>query len=241
MSDGRHQEWRLGFEFNAPLGFRRELATVRNRQLDLQRAKSRLHDMELEITHQLSSAVRSLDEQHRIAQTSFARFNAAKDQVEAEQTRYEQGASRLDLLLEAQRLQADAERDFHQALVNYNVAIAGVHLRKGSLLEYNGVVLAEGPSPAKAYLDAHTLARQRDASYYLDYGFTRPSVVSRGPVQQLVGASDRTDQESSGLSGLEDLLPAEEIDAPSGTIDEVDSASEASPSDYDYGSLGGLN
>mgnify|MGYP006961823076 CR=1 FL=1 len=29
-----------------------------------------------------------------------------------------------------------------------------VHFRKGSLLEYNGVYLAEGPWPAKAYFDA---------------------------------------------------------------------------------------
>ena len=44
--------------------------------------------------------------------------------------------------------------------------------------------LAEGPWPAKAYFDAHRRARARDAAYFLDYGFTRPDVVSLGPADQ---------------------------------------------------------
>ena len=59
-----------------------------------------------------------------------------------------------------------------------------VHYRKGSLLDFNGVYLAEGPWPGKAYFDALRLARKRDASLYLDYGFTRPGVISRGPHAQ---------------------------------------------------------
>jgi hypothetical protein len=59
-----------------------------------------------------------------------------------------------------------------------------MHFRKGSLLEYNGVYLAEGPWPGKAYFDAMRRARQRDAALYVDYGFTRPGVISRGPIPQ---------------------------------------------------------
>ena len=45
---------------------------------------------------------------------------------------------------------------------------------------HKGVYLAEGPWPGKAYFDAMRRARQRDAAMYLDYGFTRPNVFSRG-------------------------------------------------------------
>ncbi len=38
-----------------------------------------------------------------------------------------------------------------------------VHYRKGSLLDYDGVYLAEGQWPAKAYFDAMRQARKRDA------------------------------------------------------------------------------
>ena len=41
--------------------------------------------------------------------------------------------------------------------------LSQVHFRKGSLLEYNGVYLAEGPWPGKAYFDARRRARARDA------------------------------------------------------------------------------
>ncbi|MFH1921402.1 MAG: hypothetical protein ABIP48_16175, partial [Planctomycetota bacterium] len=51
----------------------------------------------------------------------------------------------------------------------------------------NGVYLTEGPWPAKAYFDATRLARARDASLYLDYGFTRPKVISRGAYEQHPG------------------------------------------------------
>jgi hypothetical protein len=46
------------------------------------------------------------------------------------------------------------------------------------------VFLAEGPWPGKAYFDAMREARKRDAATYIDYGYTRPDVFSRGPVQQ---------------------------------------------------------
>ena len=76
-----------------------------------------------------------------------------------------------------------------------------VHFRKGSLLEYNGVYLAEGPWPAKAYFDAKRRARQRDAGLYMDYGFTRPAVFSQGPFPQF--------QHTDGTSGNTGPIPTE--------------------------------
>ena len=64
-----------------------------------------------------------------------------------------------------------------------------MHFRKGSLLEYNGVYLAEGPWPGKAKFDALRRARQRDASTFLDYGFNRPGVISQGPHAQFQAPS----------------------------------------------------
>jgi hypothetical protein len=49
------------------------------------------------------------------------------------------------------------------------------------------VKLTEGPWAGKAYFDAHRRARERDASHYLDYGFTRPNVISRGEYNQQAG------------------------------------------------------
>jgi outer membrane protein TolC len=187
LSEGRFQEWRLGVDVKMPLGARAGHAAVRNSQLTLARDKARLEDLELEISHGLTDAVQRLDANYALTQTAFLQRSAAETQVKRLEAKVDVGAVPLDLLLDAQRREADAERAFFQSLLQYNLAILEVHYRKGSLLEYCGVALQEGPWPAKAYFDALIRARQRDASYYFDYGFTRPDVVSRGPVEQNVG------------------------------------------------------
>jgi len=187
MTGGEFQEWRLGLELSVPLGFRKELAGVRSAQLSLARERAVLQDMELEISHQLAFAVRDLETNHVLAETNFNRAIAAQRQVDAVAAAYDAGTITLDVLLETQRRLAQAKSDYYRTLVNFNVSIADVHYRKGTLLEYNGVCLAEGPWPAKAYFDAKRLARARDASFYLDYGFTRPNVISRGPIPQRTG------------------------------------------------------
>jgi outer membrane protein TolC len=194
LFSGQFQEWQAGAQFLMPLGFRRELATVRHHQLQLARERARLQDEELEASHALVEAVRNVDTNFALAQTNFNRRVAAERQVEAVQAAYDAGTVTLDQLLDAQRRRAEAESSYYRSIVDYNRSIAQLHFRKGSLLEYNGVFLSEGPWPGKAYFDAHRRARQRDASIYLDYGHSRPGVFSRGSVTQsfeALGADSR--------------------------------------------------
>jgi hypothetical protein len=184
LLSGQFQEWQAGAQFNMPLGFRRELATVRHHQLQLARERARLQDEELEASHALVEAVRNIDTNFALSQTNFNRRVAAERQVDAVQAAYDAGTVTLDQLLDAQRRRAEAESSYARAIVDYNRSISQLHFRKGSLLEYNGVFLSEGPWPGKAYFDAHRRARQRDASLYLDYGHSRPGIFSRGVVTQ---------------------------------------------------------
>lgn len=222
LLDGKYQEWQLGFEFRVPIGFRREMAGVRNAQLTLARERAVLQEMELELSHQLASAFRDLADNYVISQTNFNRRVAAKNEVDAVRSAYETGAATLDLLLDAQRRLAEAENDYYRSLIEYNQAIANVHYRKGSLLEYNGVCLAEGPWPGKAYFDAQRRARARDAGLYLNYGFTKPRVFSRGPVEQMPGGVGvplgdplaPTPDAMLPMDPAPSAAPAEEIPAP---------------------------
>ncbi|MCE9631794.1 MAG: TolC family protein [Planctomycetia bacterium] len=184
LFQGQFQEWQAGAQFQMPLGFRRELATVRHHQLQLARERARLQDEELEASHGLVEAVRNVDTNFALSQTNFNRRVAAERQVEAVQAAYDANTVTLDQLLDAQRRRAEAESAYYRSVVDYNRSISQLHYRKGSLLEYNGVFLAEGPWPGKAYFDAHRRARQRDASLYLDYGHSRPGVFSRGTISQ---------------------------------------------------------
>jgi hypothetical protein len=138
----------------------------------------------LELAHVLTNSIRDLDRNYQVSRTTFNRRVAAMKQVQAVKASYEVGTATLDMLLDAQRRLADAEIAYYRALVDYNVAILQVHYRKNSLLEYDGIHLAEGPWPAKAYFDARKRARERDSAHYINYGFTRPDVLSRGPMPQ---------------------------------------------------------
>ncbi|MCI0334139.1 MAG: TolC family protein [Planctomycetes bacterium] len=184
LTSGEFQEWQLGLQASIPIGFRRELSGVRHHELLLARDRALLQDLELEISHQLGDSIRDVDLQYGLTQTNFNRRVAAEAEVSAVQAQYQFQQVTLDLLLDAQRRRAEAESAYYRSLVDYNRAIMNVHYRKGSLLDYDGVYLAEGPWPGKAYFDAMRQARKRDAGLYMDYGYTRPNVVSRGPVMQ---------------------------------------------------------
>lgn len=181
LTSGDYQEWQIDLQFTLPIGFRRALTGVRHHQLLLARERAVLEDLELQISHNLADAERDLQLNHRTAQSNFNRRVAAEDEVDAVEAVYDVGTVTLDLLLEAQRRRAEAESAYYRSLVDYNRAIMRYHYAKGSLLEYNGVYLAEGPWPQKAYFDALRRARQRDASHAINYGYTRPAVISRGP------------------------------------------------------------
>jgi outer membrane protein TolC len=198
MTGGQYQEWQMGVQGSLPLGFRREMAGVRNAELQLTQERAKLQEGELELSHQLAYALRDLEANYVLTQTNFNRRIAAQRQVEAVATAYEQGTITIDVLLQAQQALAQAESEYYRSLVNYNKSITQIHYRKGSLLEYNGVYLAEGPWPGKAYFDARRRARARDASTYLDYGFTQPRVVSRGPLEQQTGEGVPYEGDESG-------------------------------------------
>ena len=102
------------------------------------------HDQEVEVVHLLTNSVRDLDRNYQVSVTTFNRRLAAAKQAEAVKASYDAGTVTLDMLLDAQRRLADAEIGYFRALVDYNAAILQVHFRKGSLLERNGILLAEG-------------------------------------------------------------------------------------------------
>jgi hypothetical protein len=201
LTSGEFQEWQLGLQLSVPIGFRRELSGIRHHELLLARDRALLQDLELEISHQMGEAIRDIDLNYGLTQTNFNQRVAAEAEVVAVDASYQADIATLDLLLDAQRRRAEAESAYYRSLVDYNKAIMNVHYRKGSLLEYDGVYLAEGQWPAKAYFDALRQARKRDASMYLDYGYTRPSVMSRGPYEQWRGTVSGNPHEMLDTSG----------------------------------------
>lgn len=177
---GNFQEFALNAEFRMPIGFRRELANVRNAQLKLAREIARLEDAELEVSKELTEAFRALEANQAIMQSSFNRWKETRIEGEHFEELEIEGVETLDVALDAQRRQSQSEIAFYTAVCEYNKVIALIHRRKGTTLPHAGIHFTEGSWTGKAYDDAHEHARRRSASRPLDYGWSRPNVISRG-------------------------------------------------------------
>ncbi|MCE9524624.1 MAG: TolC family protein [Planctomycetales bacterium] len=206
---GNFQEFGVFASGSMSVGFRRELAGVRHAQLRLAREKAFLEDMELDVATGLAKAYRNIDANYVLVQDNANRLMAARRDLEGREALRREGtgtaAETVRVVLDSQRRLTLAENAFWSAVAEYNKSIADFHNRKGSILEYNGIQFEEGPWPQKAYWDALQRARERDAGHYVNYGWTRPAVVSRGDIPQ------------GGVSGevLEGAaVPPEEVQTP---------------------------
>lgn len=187
LTGGNFQEFGARVEFTpTPFGARRALAGIQNRQLALAKAHEELREKEMMLVGELSFAWRNIDstyEQMRVLRDQWA---ANADEIKVYRDKIEKNAGELpqllDLLLRAEERRATAQRTYYQAVCEYNKSIISIHYLKGSLLDLDAIALEEGPWSNKAYWDAQELAKQRAAGTYFDYGYTRPAVVSRGPV-----------------------------------------------------------
>jgi len=159
LFDGNFQEWQMGLELSVPLGKRQAHAAMRHAELQLARDRAILHEQERTIVQSLSNAIADVDRAYSVLQTTFNRRHAARQEVAAVQAAYESDNATLDLLLESQRRQAEADGSYYRSLVEYSLALKNVQFEKGSLLSYNNIYLEEGGWPAKAYIDAEERER----------------------------------------------------------------------------------
>lgn len=153
FADGDFQESQLGVELAFPIGNRQAHAAVRNAEFLLARERSLLEEQEERIVHDLSNAFAEVDRAYHVLQTVFNRREAARERLQALQVAFEQDQAQLNLVLDAQRRYADAESHYYNTLVKYNDSIRNLHREKGSLLEYSGIHLSEGPWTNEAYAD----------------------------------------------------------------------------------------
>lgn len=181
LTEGDYQEAAVQLEVTpTAIGSRRENARVRNAQLQLKRDIAYLQDQELALVNLLADAYAKVQTHYDQAQTFLQQLAAAETEVRLRMLTYEAGQSDVNEVLQSQATRAQAETNYYRALAEYNKSISYVHYLKGSWMDYYNVTLSEGPWPQKAYWDAVERARERDASYYLNYGWTRPSVVREG-------------------------------------------------------------
>ena len=172
------------FEFSMPLGFRKGHAAVRNAELQVARERAVLNEQERQVVLDLSNALAEVKRAEKVLETNSSRRIAAKQQLAAIRAIEDPTPQMLYIELDAQRRLADATSQYYRAFVEHEIAVKNVHFEKGSILEYNGIYLAELPSPAKAYQDAFEKIKMRTrASRWAAEGAST-RVVSEGLVPQ---------------------------------------------------------
>lgn len=184
LTSGDFQEWQVGLELSVPIGYRRAFAGVRNAELLLSRARAILREQEHRVLHDAADAVAELERTRLVSATAGNRLEAAREQLAAVRAAYDADKAPLDLLLEAQRRLADAESSRFRALTEYAIAVKNVHYSKGTLLDYNSVILEEGAWNRAARADARDLAARRGHSRPLNYASRQAPNVSRGVYEQ---------------------------------------------------------
>jgi outer membrane protein TolC len=203
LTSGDFQEWQLGFEFNMPIGFREAHVAERNAELLLARERAILRDQQREVVHEAADAISETDRAYAVLQTSYNRLAANRDQLGAVGAAYDNDKVPLDLFLDAQRRVADAETDYHLNRARYSLAIKNVHFVKGTLLEYDGVFLSEGPWPGEAHYDAAIREARRSRPVPLNYASSRAPIVSAGVFDQNPGACN----DITAASTSKEILP----------------------------------
>jgi len=188
--DFQEAAFRVEFTPNA-FGARRALSGVRNTQLALARETEVLHEKEIALIHRLSEEISLMQSHYEQIEIKLNQWSASERDAKAWTDKFEVGDTNLDMILDnllrSQERRARAQQDYYRAVCEYNKSIVQVHLLKGSLLEYNNICLQEGPWAEKAYWDAEGHAKRRAAARQLDYGASRPSVISQGAYQQHTG------------------------------------------------------
>jgi len=167
LASDKFVDWSLGLRLTVPIGYRDAHAQTHITRLNLERSYRALQDYEAKAMRDLVLEYRHLQEFHEQIGIQRSQRLAAADQLNARSQRYVAGKETLDILLEAQRVFALALQNEYAAIRDYNNALAAFEFTKGTLLQRDNVMIAEGQLPQCAQKRAVEHERERSAAITL--------------------------------------------------------------------------
>ena len=167
LASGDYVNWSLGLRMDVALGYRDAHAAVRSARLSLAQSYLSLRDTERRYTQFLEQQYRAIFSTHEQIRAQRAQREAAAQQLEARNKQFQAGKGTLDFLLEAQRLWADALRAEYQSIADYNNALSRFEYAKGTIMQRDNIVIAEGGLPQCAQVRAVEHERERSSALVL--------------------------------------------------------------------------
>jgi len=178
--------WTLGFRADVALGTRDANAATRAAQLNLARSFVTLKNQELKAERFLAGVYQNLFSAYRQIETSREQRVALGEQLKGLYARIQAGRDSLIVILDAQQKFAAALSSEHNAIANYNIAIAGMQYAKGTLMQYNNVQIADGPLPACTLARAADHEARRTAGIVARQRQTVPTSDGPNPLPALI-------------------------------------------------------
>jgi outer membrane protein TolC len=165
LSNGDFSNWSLGLQANIPLGYRDAHAGVRRARLQLEQSYLELRDQEMKVQRFLARVYRNLAEFQQRIQAARVEREMYGQELAARWDEVRVGRKVPDeFLLQAQRNWAFALTQEYRNIVDYNIALAAFQFAKGTMLQYNNVVISEGALPNCAQVRAVEHFRERAAA-----------------------------------------------------------------------------
>jgi outer membrane protein TolC len=140
---GKYTDWTLGINFSVPLGLRQGRALVRQEKLLIEKDRANLDQALHAAIHELTATVRDLD-------SAYAQYTVYKETRAAAEVNLDLQMKKRDTgkniyldVLQAINDLGNAINLEAGALLNYNISLATLERRTGTILESHGLVFHE--------------------------------------------------------------------------------------------------
>lgn len=140
---GQFTDWTLGLNFSVPLGLRQGRAGVRQQELIIARDRANLQQGVHAAVHEVALSVRELDNAYEQYLAYQATRTAAYENLTVQNAYFNVGQTFYLTVLQALNDWGSSVITEAQALINYNIALANLERRTGTILESHGLVFFE--------------------------------------------------------------------------------------------------
>jgi outer membrane protein TolC len=172
--DNRFNSWTVGLRLDMPIGFRDANAAVRQAELNLRRNYFFLLDSERKTLEFLTEQYRQVIQTHELVKYRRAQRESLQRFIQLDRQVLESGALSkeeyvgfITNLIQVQRDLANATASEFQAVAQYNIALAGLEYAKGTIQQYNNLMVTDGPVPAWVEKKAVDHFKTREAALKL--------------------------------------------------------------------------
>jgi outer membrane protein TolC len=208
LVSNKFNTWLLGLRLDVPIGTRDAYSSVRAAQLNLARSFILMKNQEEKAARYLAAVNQQLFSSYRLIEYARERRQALADQLRGLYARIQAGKDPLITILQAQSDFATALQNEHDAIANYNIAIAGFQYAKGTIMQYNNVQVADGPLPACVMTRAADHFRQRGEGLVAREREHLPSGDGPHPLPSLLEHQPETPKTPPELQNLPAPSPA---------------------------------